>query len=154
MDLRSRFAGADAFWERHANPTSGWSRLLATPLLLAAVYTRNRKLLGVALAWTAVNPVAFPPVERGTDPAWMTRVVDAERAWLRGEVTPGGSERLNRAGGVLFGYALYAAYRRRPSRASLAGLVSMGLKLAFVAVLARRHRAATSEAGVSADPVG
>lgn len=140
VTLRRRLAEVDALWERHANPASGWSRLLATPLLLIAVYARDRRLVALALAWTAVNPVAFPPVERGTDPAWMTRVVDAERAWLRGEVTPGAYGRLDAASGPVFAYALYAAVRRRPLRAAVAGLVSMGLKLAFVAGLVRRHR--------------
>lgn len=140
MSLGSRFADLDVFWERHANPASGWSRLLATPLLLLAAYTRSRRLLALALGWTAVNPVLLPRVDRDREsgPAWMTRVVDAERAWLRGEVDPGAWERLNALSAPPFVYALYSAYRRRPIRAALAGALSMALKLAFVWGLERR----------------
>lgn len=147
MDLRRRFADLDVFWERHANPKSGWSRLLTMPLLLAAAYTRDRRLVTVALGWTVVDPVAFPRVDRDpeTDPAWMTRVVDAERAWLRDEVTPGPWDRLNAVSGPVSAYALYAAYRRRPVRAALAGALSMALKLAFVWGLERRWRVGTTE---------
>ncbi|WP_348612188.1 DUF6653 family protein [Halobaculum rarum] len=146
MNLRRRFADLDGFWERHANPRSGWSRLLSVPLLLAAAYSRDRRLLTVALGWTVVNPVAFPRVDRdpGADPAWMTRVVDAERAWLRDEVTPGAWDRLNAVSGPVTAYALYAAYRRRPGRAALAGALSMALKLAFVWGLERRWRVGTT----------
>ncbi|MFC7136430.1 DUF6653 family protein [Halobaculum litoreum] len=143
MDASRRFADLDTFWERHANPKSGWSRFLSVPLLLLAAYTRDRRVLALALGWTLVNPVAFPRVERGpeVDPAWMTRVVDAERAWLRGETSPGAWHRLNTVSGPVTAYALYAAYRRRPGRAVAAGAVSMALKLAFVWGLERRWSA-------------
>lgn len=144
MSLATRLADWDPFWERHANPWSGWSRFLATPLLLYAAYARDRRVLALALGFTVVNPVAFPRVDRGGDPAWMTRVVDAERAWLRGEVDPGAWPRLNAANSVLFGYALLSAYRRRPTRATLAAAASMALKLLFVGALEREHAAGSS----------
>ncbi|WP_277553648.1 DUF6653 family protein [Halobaculum limi] len=146
MTLTRRFADLDIFWERHANPKSGWSRFLSVPLLLVATYTRDRRLLAVTLGWILVNPVAFPRVDRESDtgPAWMTRVVDAERAWLRGEVTAGSWHRLNTLAGPVTAYALYAAYRRRPVRAALAGAVSMTLKVAFVWGLERRAAAAAA----------
>ncbi|QZP37276.1 DUF6653 family protein [Halobaculum magnesiiphilum] len=139
MDLRRRFADLDVFWERHANPKSGWSRLLATPLILLAVYLRSKRILALALGWTVVNPVLFPRVDREVDhPSIMTRGVDAERAWLRGDLDPGAWERLNGLSAAPFAYALYAAYRRQPVRAAVAGAVSMALKLAFVFGIARR----------------
>lgn len=139
MNLRSRFADLDAFWERHANPKSGWSRLLATPLILLAVYFGSKRLLTLALGWTAVNPIVFSRVDRETDrPSIMTRGVDAERAWFQGDLDPGAWERLNGLSAAPFAYALYAAYRRRPVRTAVAGAVSMALKLAFVFGIARR----------------
>ena len=143
MSVAARLADWDRFWERHANPKSGWSRFLATPLLLSAAYARDRRLLALALGFSVANPVAFPPVDREGDPGWMTRVVDAERAWLRGEVDPGGWIRLNALNSAVFGYALLAAYRKRPGRAVGAAAASTALKLVFVGVLARKH-AATS----------
>ncbi|WP_313691466.1 hypothetical protein [Halorarum halobium] len=142
MSLAGRLADADWFWERHANPLSGWSRFLATPLLLWAVYARDRRLLALALGFTLVNLVAFPPVDRDADLAWMTRVVDAERAWLREGIDPGGWTRLNALNSAAFGYALLSAYRRRPGRAIVAAAVSTALKLVFVGALERRHSTA------------
>ncbi|QLG26056.1 hypothetical protein HUG10_00205 [Halorarum halophilum] len=139
MSLAARIADSDWFWERHANPRSGWSRFLATPLILYAAYARDRRALALALGFTLVNPVAFPPVDRDDDLAWMTRVVDAERAWLREEFDPGAWTRLNLLNSIVFGYALLSAYRRRPARAVLAAAVSMALKLVFVGALARKH---------------
>ena len=139
MSVAARLADSDWFWERHANPWSGWSRFLATPLILHAAYTRDRRTLALALAFTVVNPVAFPPVDRAGDAAWMTRVVDAERAWLRGEFDPGSWTRLNSLNSAVFGYALLSAYRKRPGRAAIAAAVSMALKLLFVGLLAREH---------------
>ncbi|QLG63467.1 DUF6653 family protein [Halorarum salinum] len=144
MRLAARLADRDSFWERHANPWSGWSRFLATPMLLYAAYARDRRVLALALGFTVVNPVAFPPVDRGGDPAWMTRVVDAERAWIRGEIEPGAWTRLNAVNSLLFGYALLSAYRRRPTRATLAAAVSTALKLLFVGVLVRKRATALS----------
>lgn len=146
MRLAARLANWNAFWERHANPRSGWSRFLATPMLLYAAHARDRRALALALGFTVVNPVAFPPVDRKGDPAWMTRAVDAERAWLRGEFDPGAWTRLNAANSVIFGYALLSAYRRRPIRASLAAAASTALKLLFVGVLARKHAASARRA--------
>ena len=143
MSLAGRLADSDWFWERHANPLSGWSRFLATPLILYAAYARDRRALALALGFTVVNPVAFPPVDRDDDLAWMTSVVDAERAWLRGEFDPGTWARLNHLNSAVFGYALLSAYRRRPIRAVLAAAVSMALKLLFVGALARKHAAYT-----------
>lgn len=149
MTLGQRFADFDGFWERHANPKSGWSRFLSVPLFLVAAYTRDRRLLAVTLGWILVNPVAFPRVDRAgdTDPAWMTRVVDAERAWLRGDVSAGPWHRLNTVAGPVTAYAVYAAYRRRPVRAALAGALSMALKVAFVWGLERRAATTAAASG-------
>ncbi|MFB6135932.1 MAG: DUF6653 family protein [Halobacteriaceae archaeon] len=140
MGLRERFVEWDWFWDRHANPRSGWSRLLATPLFVAAAWRRDRRLLVVAVLYALLNPVAFPPPER--EDAWMTRVVRAERAWLRDADRPGPLAYpgvLNLLGGPVSAYALYAAYRRRPVRTVAATLAAAGLKFLFVGELVRRY---------------
>jgi hypothetical protein len=137
----------DALWRRHANPKSGWSRLLVTPLLLYAVYRRDGRLAAVAVAFTVVNPVLFPPPE--DDDAWMTRVVLAERWWVdeREEPVLSGSYPgvLNLLNLPVSAYALLAAYRKHPARAAAAGLASVLLKLGFVAELVRRYDAAKAD---------
>jgi hypothetical protein len=135
----------DRFWKRHSNPKSGWSRTLLTPLILYAVYHRRWRLVGAAVAFGLCNPVLFSPPD--TDDAWMTRVVLAERWWTRergetplGVTYPNALNLLNLPVSI---YALVAAYRRRPVRAALAGLASMGLKLWYVGALVARYDAAT-----------
>jgi len=76
----------DAGWRRHANPLSGWSRFAILPALALAVWSRAwigwAALLPIAavVAWTFVNPRAFPPPRDYG--AWMTRGVLGERLWL------------------------------------------------------------------------
>jgi len=138
---------ADVLWERHANPKSGWSRVALTPLLVYAVYVRDWRLLVAALAFAVANPVLFaPPADES---AWMTRVVYAERAWVRAGRPVVGSRYpavLNALDVPAFAYALYAAYRGEGRRAAVATAVSMSLKLWFVAALVRWYDASDANA--------
>ena len=142
----------DTLWKRHANPKSGWSRVLVTPLLLYAVYRRDGRLAALALAFTVVNTVLFSPPE--DHDAWMTRVVLAERWWVdeRGEPVLSRSYPavLNLFTLPVFAYAFLAAYRKRPVRAAIAGLASILLKLGFVAELVERYDASNAESASSA----
>ncbi|QDC11615.1 hypothetical protein FHY55_13215 [Oceanicola sp. D3] len=83
----------DAVWRRHANPWSGWSRMLTTlPLLALAIWSRvwlgwgALVPVGLALGWIWVNPRVFPEPRRFD--AWMSRGVLGERVFLehRGEI--------------------------------------------------------------------
>ncbi|WP_245545385.1 DUF6653 family protein [Halomicrobium katesii] len=100
-----------AFWRRHANPKSGWSRVPTGPVIVYAIYRRDWRLLAAALVWTAVNPILFSPPE--TDDAWMTRAVLAERWWIddeqRSTIGLDYPNVCNAVGASAFGYALYAA---------------------------------------------
>ena len=127
----------DWFWRRHANPKSGWSRLLATPLLLLAVSRRDRRLLVLALVYTLLNPVAFPPP--ADDRAWMTRGVLGERVWIEHGPRPRWVSALNAVSGLPFLYALVAAYRRQPGCAAVAATLAGALKMAFVAWCVRLY---------------
>lgn len=76
----------DATWTRHANPWSGWTRVIIGPLLIFAIYARTWfgawVLIPVAaiLAWTWLNPRAFPaPKDYDT---WMSLGVLGERWFL------------------------------------------------------------------------
>lgn len=132
-----------AFWERHSNPKSGWSRALVMPVLLYAVYHRNWRLAVAAVVFTAINPVLFsPPAD---DNAWMTRVVLAEEWWtdeqqqnVLGRSYPNSLNLLNIP---VTGYAFVSAYRREPIRTALGGSASMLLKFWYVGALVRRYDA-------------
>ncbi|WP_435146166.1 DUF6653 family protein [Halobaculum sp. P14] len=133
----------ETFWQRHANPKSGWSRVLVLPVLLYAVYRQRWRLAVAAVAFTLLNPFLFSPPE--TDDAWMTRVVLAERWWTAesdaGLFDASYPNVLNLLNVPASGYALVAAARRRPIRAAAAGAASMLLKFWYVAELVRRYDA-------------
>jgi hypothetical protein len=131
----------DRFWSRHSNPRSGWTRVPSGAIIVYAVYRRNWRLLGAALVWTAINPFLFPPPE--TEDAWMTRAVLAERWWVREEtnrtVGLGYPNICNTVGALGFVYALYAAWRQSPKKATLGVVASVGLKLWWLQVLVTHY---------------
>ena len=123
------------FWERHANPKSGWSRTMTLPALVYAIHARRWRVLLAAVVFAAVNPILFSKPD-GTD-AWMTKVVLAERYWQEHDADIGPLSLLNLANVPITLYAIYAAYRQNTGGATVATAVSMTLKLAFVAALVR-----------------
>lgn len=134
--LARRFA--DAFWDRHANPASGWSRVPTGPLLVYAIYARNWRLLAAVVAFVAVNPVLFPAPDSVDEEAWMTRGVRGEQLWLGG-ADAGRATLLNAVNVPTFLLALWAAVRRKPRLTAAATALSMALKLAFVDRMARLY---------------
>ena len=79
----------DATWERHANPWSAWTRLPILPLMALAIWSRAwigwgcLVPLALLIAWTWLNPRAFPPP--ASTRAWLSRAVMGERVWLARE---------------------------------------------------------------------
>jgi hypothetical protein len=133
---------ADAFWSRHANPWSAGTRFLTMPALAYAIYRRDRRLLLVVVGFAVLNPVAFPAPDR-TD-TWLSRIVLAEREWLRdgkgtmGFTYPNLLNVLNVPASLL---VVWAAWKRRPMVTLVACLIAMGLKLWWVDAIARRTEA-------------
>ncbi|AQL42594.1 hypothetical protein BV210_07675 [Halorientalis sp. IM1011] len=135
MSQPSRLATLrEAVWERHANPASGWSRVLSLPLLMLAIYRRDERLLVGTVLFVAVNPVLFPPPE--DDDAWMSRVVYGERLWLEHGNRRHPIQLLNVANAACTIYAVRAAVHRQPLRTALATGGAMALKFLFVAFVA------------------
>jgi hypothetical protein len=135
-----RAALEDAFWARHSNPKSGWSRTAVLPALLYATYRRDWRLVAAVVAFAAVNPLLFAAPE--DDEAWMTRVVLAERWWRetdRGFLDRSYPNVLNVCNAPVTLYATVAAYRGRPVRSALACGAAMALKFWYVAELVRRY---------------
>lgn len=130
---------ADAVWRRHANPRSGWSRVLTLPVLLYGIYARRPRVVAAVLGFTVVNPVLFSPPEDAD--AWMTRVVLGERMYFRNRGSRRLVELLNYVNGPITAYALYAAYRRRPVRTVAFTALSMATKFLFVGYVARYYEA-------------
>jgi hypothetical protein len=131
----------DAFWERHANPWSAGTRFLTMPALACALYRRNWRLLAATLAFTVLNPVLFPPPDETT--SWFSRIVLAEREWIgegRGTLGLSYPNALNLLNVPATLLALVAAARRRPVATAVWVAVAMGLKVWWVAAVARRTR--------------
>ncbi|WP_135366373.1 DUF6653 family protein [Halosimplex halophilum] len=156
MDESIRARAGRAFWERHANPWSGWSRTLTLPALLYAVYHRRWRLLAATVAFTLFNPVLFPKPDDAD--AWMTKVVLAERRWRATGDDLGALHFLNVGNAAATLYAVYAAARQDTGGATVAGALAMTLKLAFVDALVRRYEgdldALPAERGGSTDGEG
>ncbi len=123
MTIEARIARAhrmdDAAWARHANPWSVWTRVPILPLLALAVWSRDwigwwaAVPVALLLAWTWVNPRAFPPP--ASFDSWSSRAVLGERLWLardqvpvppRHRRMPAMLNALSAAGGLLLLYGL------------------------------------------------
>lgn len=84
----------DATWRRHANPLSGWTRMLSLPFLVLAVWSRVwigwwcLVPIALALFYTWLNPRLFSE-PRGFG-HWMSRGVLGERVFIehRSEIAP------------------------------------------------------------------
>ena len=79
-------------WRRHANPLSGWTRMMILPLFCLAVWSRvwlgwgALIPVGLVLLFTWLNPRLF--AEPASFRHWMSRGVIGERIFLehRGEI--------------------------------------------------------------------
>jgi hypothetical protein len=137
-----------AFWQRHANPWSGWTRVVAYPLLMLGVYRRDGRLLAGTTLFVLLNPVLFPAVD--SDDAWMSRVVLGERLWLSEGRKTSLVNLLNVANVPVSLYAVYAASRRRPVRTAFATAGSMLLKFLFVNEMVKFYDAHAEESDLLA----
>lgn len=129
---------ADWVWERHANPWSGWSRVVTLPILMYGIYARKPRVVAAVLVFTVVNPVLFAPPD--DDEAWMTQVVLGERLYYRHRDGRRPIDLLNYVNGPVTAYAVVAAYRRQALRTALFTALSMATKVLFVGYVARYYR--------------
>jgi hypothetical protein len=132
------------FWSRHEHPGSVWSLLTAYPVLVLAVYRRDRRLLAAVQAFVAAQPLLFD--EPAVDDAWATRVVRGERTWLDAGLTASPSDlALVGLGLPVNLFALRAAVHRQPVRAVVGVVASLALSVAFFHRMARLYDATTDE---------
>ena len=127
----------ESTWQRHANPWSGWTRLLTYPLLFVAVWRHDWLMVGLVTLWFALNPRLFPAPSHTR--AWMSRGVLGERLWTGNGVQRDLAMLLVVLMLPLFVAGMYAAWQRWlwPTVA-LAAAVFL-LKLCFVARMVRLY---------------
>lgn len=128
-------------WDRHANPWSVYTRMLALPLLVTAIGARAwvgawaLPLTVAVLLWILVNPRLFPPPRSTT--SWASQVVLGERVWMEdshGRV-PGHHCRAARRLGWLSAAGLpflaWGLWALAPWPVAFGLVVTMGAKLWF-----------------------
>jgi len=86
------FQMSDEVWERHANPLSVWTRLLAVPLLALSVWSRvwidawAWMPVLILLIWFWLNPRVF--AKPNTLEHWASKSILGERLWLARDHQP------------------------------------------------------------------
>lgn len=80
------FHMTDDVWARHANPWSVWTRYMALPLLIVAIWSRvwlgwgSLMPIAIVLLWIWLNPRVFPRPR--TTHHWASKAVFGERVWM------------------------------------------------------------------------
>ena len=90
--LARSFRMSDAVWQRHTNPWSVWTRFMALPLLVVAIWSRTwfgwwaLVPIAVVATWIWLNPRVFPrPASKRN---WASKAVLGERVWLNRAAVP------------------------------------------------------------------
>ncbi|ELY85610.1 DUF6653 family protein [Natrialba taiwanensis] len=127
--MNTEFTEKETIWGRHSNPKSGWSRLGAGFVIIAALYYRNWRVIGLTILFLVINPVLFrEPSEEPDD--WMYAVVRAEERWTSDGhrlIGLGYPQILNTLSVPVGLYGLYAAYKQKPVSTVAFSLASAGL---------------------------
>ncbi|MEX0931264.1 MAG: DUF6653 family protein [Candidatus Paceibacterota bacterium] len=119
-------------WERHANPWSGWTRVLSMPLIALGLYLHNFWILGAVIVWLIINPVLFPK-PKSTD-NWMSRGVLGERLYFKDgkKLKKDLPTLLNVLNVPVFVAFIYFGWMQELAPMVLAGLLTMTMKFWFI----------------------
>ncbi|MBP9757306.1 MAG: hypothetical protein KBD06_01780 [Candidatus Pacebacteria bacterium] len=123
---------SEKVWERHANPWSGWSRVVSMPVIAVGLYLHNVWILGAAVVWLFVNPVLFPK-PRSVD-NWMSKGVLGEQLYY------GDGKKfkrdlptlLNVLNVPVFISFMYFAWQQQALLTIFAGVLTMTIKFWFI----------------------
>lgn len=119
-------------WERHANPWSGWTRVLSMPALAIGLYAHNFWILGITVVWLIINPMLFPkPRSVGN---WMSKGVLGERLYYKDgkKFKKDLPTLLNVLNIPAFAAFLYFGWQQELVPMVLAGLLAMTIKFWFI----------------------
>jgi len=97
------------FWQKHANPWSGWTRIAIYPFLFLSIWYHNWYGLALLILWTIINPLVFPKPKKIR--YWVSKVVLGEQLYMKkGYFQKNFILVLTLLGTISFFYALYATY--------------------------------------------
>lgn len=119
-------------WERHANPWSGWTRVLSMPALAIGLYMHNFWILGITVVWLIINPMLFPK-PRSVD-NWMSKGVLGERLYYKDgkKFKKDLPTLLNVLNIPAFAAFVYFGWQHELMSMLLAGLLVMTIKFWFI----------------------
>ena len=123
---------SDRVWDRHANPWSGWSRVLSMPMLAVGLYLHSYLIIGITLVWLVVNPVLFPRPKSVDN--WMSKGVIGERLYFKDgkKLRRDLPTLLNLANVPLFGLFIYFGWQQELIPLVLSSLLVMVVKFWFI----------------------
>lgn len=124
-------------WARHANPWSGWTRVLTMPVLALGLYLHDFWILGAAVVWMIINPLVFPKPQRVDN--WMSKGVLGEQRYYQDgkKLKSDLPTLLNIINVPVFMSFLYFGWQQEFAPMILAGLLTMTIKFWFIDRMAR-----------------
>ncbi len=119
-------------WDKHTNPWSGWTRVLAMPVLALGLYLHSFWIIGATIVWLVVNPVVFPRPKRVDN--WMSKGVIGERLYFEDgkKLKRDLPTLLNISNVLLFPLFIYFGWQQELIPLILGGLLVMIVKFWFI----------------------
>lgn len=119
-------------WDKHANPWSGWTRVLSMPVLAIGLYVHSAWILGAVIVWLIINPILFPKPKRVD--SWMSKGVLGERVYFKDgkKIKKDLPTLLNILNVPIFVAFLYFGWQQELVAMILAGLLTMMIKFWFI----------------------
>lgn len=123
---------SETTWEKHANPWSGWTRVLSMPALAIGLYFHNFWILGVVIIWLLINPIVFTKPKNVDN--WMSKGVLGEQVYFKNgkKYKKDLPTFLNILNIPVFATFLYFSWVQDITPLVLAGLLTMVIKFWFI----------------------
>lgn len=123
---------SDKTWSKHANPWSGWTRVLVMPALAVGLYYHNFWILAATMIWLVINPVVFPKPKNTNN--WMSKGVLGEQMYFKdGKKLKKDLPTLLNLANIPVSIAfLYFGWQQDLVPMVLAGLLTMTIKFWFI----------------------
>ena len=118
-------------WKKHANPWSGWTRVIAFLLFPVPIWYHSWIGLGIVLFFFAINPFLFAE-PKSTD-NWMSKSILGEEMWTKnGLFQRDFPTVLNILNGLSFFLMVYSAFNQLIFVTIFSTILSSVFKLWFL----------------------